>query len=258
MIGVGLIKGQFSMAAFGTVTDVRNDSFVGFGHPFLGLGDVEFPVFNAYTYIVLPTTFSSNKLVGLGKEIGVITGDHIAGVTGNLKKRAKLIPVKVSVEQKSKKVHQKASFNVVAHRDLSLNLIYAVTQSLIDATLPYAPHNLVHAKLSFSMDGIQKPFEYDLKYYKSKTPLSQDLIYIPEVLMENPYKDLNLTRFDLLVSIENEKRVSTIHKIWLDKPLSREEDTYTLFIELIEYDKNYRIICILIFVIAKSSGDVAI
>ncbi len=242
MIGVSLIRGQFSMTAFGTVTDVESDSFVGFGHPFLGLGDVEFPVFNAYTYIVLPTTFSSNKLVGLGKEIGVITGDYIAGVSGNLKKRAKLIPVKVSVTQESKRLHQKASFNVVTHRDLSLNLIYAVTQSLINATLPYSPHNLVHAKLSFSINGIQKPFEYDLKYYKSKTPLSQDLIYFPEVLLENPYKELSLTRFDLDVSIENEKRVSTIHKIWLGSPLSREEDRYTLFIELIEYDKNYRII----------------
>ncbi len=242
MIGVSLVKGQFSMTAFGTVTDVEDNSFVGFGHPFLGLGSVEFPVFNAYTYIVLPTTLTSNKLVGLGKEIGVMTGDYITGVNGNFNKRAKLIPVNISVHQKSKNIDQKASFEVISHRDLSTNLIYAVTQSLIDATLSYASHNLVHAKLSFSMDGIQKPFEYDMSYYQAQNPLSKDLMFIPEVLIQNPYRELKLTNLSLDISIENEKRVSIINKIWLNKPLSKDEENYTLFIELLEYNKNYKVL----------------
>ena len=71
-VGVGLVDGDLSLGATGTVTDVDGDRVYAFGHPFYNLGPTTFPMTRAYVHVVLPSLMSSSKLATLGEVIGTV------------------------------------------------------------------------------------------------------------------------------------------------------------------------------------------
>ena len=71
MIGVQLLRGDFQVASFGTVTAVKEDGrFLAFGHPFTHRGAVDFFASAAYVHYTLPSREMPFKIVSLGSTIG--------------------------------------------------------------------------------------------------------------------------------------------------------------------------------------------
>ena len=66
-VGVMLVNGDLQMGGTGTVTHIDGDRVYAFGHPLYNLGPTEFPMTRAYVYTVLPSLFSSFKLVDNGR-----------------------------------------------------------------------------------------------------------------------------------------------------------------------------------------------
>ena len=85
MIGVQLLRGDFQVASFRTVTDVREDGrFIAFGHPFTHRGNVDFFASAAYVHHTLPSLEVPFKIVSLGSTIGQIEQDRAVGLGGRL------------------------------------------------------------------------------------------------------------------------------------------------------------------------------
>lgn len=92
-----LISGDFSVAATGTVTRVDGEDVAGFGHPFLHMGPVEFPMARAEIVTVLPSMASSFKLSNTGGIVGALTQDRYSGIYGTLGRTAAMIPMSFEV-----------------------------------------------------------------------------------------------------------------------------------------------------------------
>ena len=93
-----LIEGDFSIAATGTVTAVDGDRVYGFGHPFLHMGDIDFPMAQSEIVTVMPSLASSFKLSNTGNVIGSLSQDRYAGVYGKLGQSSDLIPVNFQIQ----------------------------------------------------------------------------------------------------------------------------------------------------------------
>jgi len=91
-----LIGGDMSVSAVGTATDVSGSRLLAFGHPFLGLGPVEYPLASAEVIAVLPNLARSVKFGRAGREIGAVLEDRNSGLSARLGTRARTIPLDIS------------------------------------------------------------------------------------------------------------------------------------------------------------------
>lgn len=97
MISVQLVTGDLSVAADGTVTMVRGDRIYAFGHRMLGVGAADMPFARSEVIALLPNLASSFKISASYETLGTITQDRNAAVTGELRRQASMIPVKIRV-----------------------------------------------------------------------------------------------------------------------------------------------------------------
>jgi hypothetical protein len=124
MAGMVLVQGDTSISSACTVTAVRASQVYLCGHPFLSLGDVQFPMARTEVVTTLSSDLASTKIINVGGPIGTITGDHLTAVTGKLGAPPAMIPVDLTlaVGGAEKKLH----FEMVNHPKLT-PLLMALT-----------------------------------------------------------------------------------------------------------------------------------
>src|SRR5882672_6473818 len=96
-ISVQLVRGDYSIAASGTVTFRDGDRIYAFGHPFLSLGASDMPMSETAVVTVIPNVNNSFKLSVPGAMMGSISQDRASGVFGLLGQAPKMIPVKINL-----------------------------------------------------------------------------------------------------------------------------------------------------------------
>src|SRR6185503_6833689 len=93
-----LTRGDYSMAAAGTVTLRDGEKIYAFGHPFLSLGTSDLPMSESHVVTVVPNMNNSFKLAVPDAMVGSMTQDRSTGVFGKLGQAPKMIPVKINLE----------------------------------------------------------------------------------------------------------------------------------------------------------------
>lgn len=83
-VSVALTTGDITLAGTGTVSRVDGNRIVAFGHPMLGMGDVQFPMCSADVVAILPSNLQSVKIANIGPVIGCISQDRLSAVSGTL------------------------------------------------------------------------------------------------------------------------------------------------------------------------------
>ncbi|HXG85728.1 MAG TPA: hypothetical protein VNI84_17030 [Pyrinomonadaceae bacterium] len=97
-VSMQLARGDYSMAAAGTVTYRDGDKIYAFGHPFLSLGTSDLPMSESHVVTVIPNLNNSFKLAVPDSMVGVMTQDRATGVFGRLGQAPKMIPVKLNLQ----------------------------------------------------------------------------------------------------------------------------------------------------------------
>lgn len=97
-VGAVLLSGDFNVAATGTVTHVDGDKVYAFGHPFLDMGQVSFPMAQSEIVTVMPSLASSFKVANTGHIIGALEQDRQSGIMGVVGATANTIPVTLTVD----------------------------------------------------------------------------------------------------------------------------------------------------------------
>jgi len=92
-----LTRGDYSLAASGTVTFRDGEKIYAFGHPFLNLGTSDLPMSESHVVIVIPSLNNSFKLAVPDAMVGSMTQDRQTGVFGTLGQAPKMIPVKLNM-----------------------------------------------------------------------------------------------------------------------------------------------------------------
>jgi hypothetical protein len=129
-IGAVLLNGDFNVAASGTVTYVDKDHVYAFGHPFLDMGEINFPMATSEVVTVMPSVASSFKFSNTGPIVGVLQQDRAAGIMGTLGAKPDMIPVEVVLNGSSGPA-QTYHVNVVRHSHLSPLMLAMVTDSVV-------------------------------------------------------------------------------------------------------------------------------
>ena len=97
-VSMQLSRGDYSLAAAGTVTYRDGDKVYAFGHPFLSLGTSDLPMSESHVVTVIPNLNNSFKLAVPDAMVGAMTQDRATGVFGRLGQAPKMIPVQINLE----------------------------------------------------------------------------------------------------------------------------------------------------------------
>jgi SpoIVB peptidase S55 len=130
---VPLVRGDYSLAAAGTVTYRDGNRIYAFGHPFLSLGVSEFPMHEGEVVTVMSSNATSFKLSVPTAMVGTLRGDRSTGIFGELGVAPRMIPVEVNLKT-SRGEDRKYAFDVVADRFLTPLLMQMTMLTTIAST----------------------------------------------------------------------------------------------------------------------------
>ena len=129
-VAVSLIQGDFDFSATGTVTHIDKDAVYAFGHPFFGIGPIDFPMRQAWVYDVFPSLNQSFKISSAHETIGRFQQDRATGISGKLGPGPRMIPVKLTLQNRPG-VKQEYSFSVVQDDLFTPLTVYASLLSVM-------------------------------------------------------------------------------------------------------------------------------
>jgi hypothetical protein len=133
MISVGLLTGDMTISADGTVTYVDGKRIYAFGHRFLDAGSVDLPFARADVVALLPTLNSSFKLSSPREWVGSITSDRSSAIAGEIGRPARMLPLTISVRSRETSTHD-YHLRVINDRLLTPFITQTAVSATIDRT----------------------------------------------------------------------------------------------------------------------------
>jgi hypothetical protein len=154
-IGAVLLTGDFNVAATGTVTYIDGDHVYAFGHPFLDMGQVAFPMAKSEIVGVLPSLASSFKFANTGNVVGAFRQDRAVGIMGVMGEKADMIPVDLEVEGSGpvKKYH----VDVLRHSQLTPLILAMAADTVVANSQRAAGERTVMLESEIKLKGFSEP-----------------------------------------------------------------------------------------------------
>ncbi len=94
-VAAALAVGDITLAGTGTVSQVDGERVLAFGHPLLGLGEVEMPMMTAEVVTILPSNMSSVKVSNTGQVIGTVRQDRLSAIYGEMGDGPDMLPISI-------------------------------------------------------------------------------------------------------------------------------------------------------------------
>ena len=130
-VSVALATGDITLAGTGTVSEVNGSQIIAFGHPMIGLGNIELPMCSADIVTILPSALESVKVANTGPVIGTITEDRLSAVSGTLGRLPSMIQVEIHVDS-PRSAPRTLHFQVARQQQLTPAIVAAgVTEAIV-------------------------------------------------------------------------------------------------------------------------------
>ena len=224
-VSMQLARGDYSLAAAGTVTLRDGEKIYAFGHPFMGLGTSDLPMSESHVVTVVPNVNNSFKLAVPDSMVGSMTQDRATGVFGTLGVAPKMIPVRIDLETSR---GQKQTLNFEVARDdfltpLLLNI--AVYNSLI-AQERGLGESTVQVSGEIKVRG-QSPVRLQRKFSGRQAPqLAASSVAVPvNILLKSRFDDLDITGLEIDLTSTDGGSVAAIERMSVDRTQLRAGET---------------------------------
>jgi hypothetical protein len=220
MAGMVLVQGDMSISSACTVTAIRSNQVYLCGHPFLSLGDVQFPMARTEVVTTLSSELASTKIINVGGSIGTITGDHLTAVTGKLGAPPPMIPVELTlvVGGAEKKLH----FEMVNHPKITpllvgLTIFNGLTQNSLygeGTTLHLSGEILLHGHAPVQIENTFAPGDF---FSPDGLPIAINMQTVFARLFNNTRENPVFDRISLRVESVAGRQSFSIESAWLEK-----------------------------------------
>lgn len=216
-VGAVLLNGDFNVAATGTVTFIDGNRVYAFGHPFLDMGEINFPMATSEIVGVLPSLASSFKFSNTGPIVGVLRQDRAAGIMGILGEKADMIPVEVTLNGSGP--DQTYRVNVVRHPALSPLMLAMVTDSVVATAQRAAGERTVILDYEINLKGFP-PIRLREGWagQQARQSIPQYLAIVSGYLMSNEFRETEIESVKLTLRHEDDLRTARLMEASLIAP----------------------------------------
>ncbi|MCX6544729.1 MAG: hypothetical protein NTV05_10005 [Acidobacteria bacterium] len=231
-IGVGLISGDLSLGATGTVTEVDGDRVYAFGHPFYNVGPARFPMTRAFVHTVLPSLLSSIKLSSIGEVVGTIQQDRATAVSGALGPGPRTITVNVALDHAGRP-RRSFTFQVAEDPLLTPLLVYTALFNT------FSSHERDFGAETYAVRGQtvvrgQADVELDEMYVGDQPGVTAAAAVVAPIaaLLNNDRERVDIESINLSIESTERPQTATIERVWIDAAAIRSGRTVPLKILL--------------------------
>ena len=220
MVGIDLIRGDFSMASGCTVTTVVADQILACGHPIFGFGSVDFPISRAHVILTLASSMASTKIMTTGGVIGTLTQDRRTAIMGKLGPAPPMIPMEIDLQTAAGA--QNFHLQVIENRQLTPILVALAAYNGIVGTPSYGEGPTLQLDGSIQIKG-HTPVKMDDLFAPSDVPVQSGMMVALAVetafsrIYSNPYESPEIEGIHLHVSTLAERRWARIENAWVGK-----------------------------------------
>ena len=216
-ISVQLVRGDYSLAAAGTVTMRDGDRIYAFGHPFLSLGASDMPMAESSVVTVISNMNNSFKLAVPGRMVGAISQDRASGIYGLLRQAPKMIPVKVNLHTSRDRI-ETFSYEIATDSFLTPLLLNITLFNTITSSERALGDSTIAVKGEIRVKG-QEPIRIDRRFSANNSPImAAGSIAAPvSSLLTSGFDDVQLDGITLDISSMENKYAGTLERITLDR-----------------------------------------
>jgi len=217
-LAVPLVTGDISMEVIGTVTEVRGDDVFGFGHSFLGYGLVDLPMATGQVHTVVSSMFRSFKFATAGEIVGALTMDESAAVRGRVGATPKMIPLTVTVERYNDPQKRRYECRIAGNRLLTPILLRGALAGAVLMQGPLPPDHTIEYIATVKLDG-EKPVAFaNVSANTGLMEMVRDSIGSVAMLLNNPYKEIDIQSIDFNVKVGSKNLTSGIWSVDISDP----------------------------------------
>jgi SpoIVB peptidase S55 len=223
-VSVQLVRGDYSIAASGTVTLRDGDRIYAFGHPFLSLGSADMPMTETSVVTVIPNVNNSFKLSVPGQMVGSISQDRATGVFGQLGRAPKMIPVKINLHT-SRERTQTYSYEVAYDAFLTPLLLNITVFNTITSSERALGESTISLNGEIQVKG-QETVKLDRRFSAANSAVfAAGSVAAPvSSLLASGFDDVEISGITLDISSSDTKYAAILERIALDRTELRRGD----------------------------------
>ncbi|MEI6285566.1 MAG: SpoIVB peptidase S55 domain-containing protein [Bacillota bacterium] len=220
-IGAELVRGDTTMGALGTVTYVDGNKVLAFGHPFLKKGAVDLIMTNGYIFQVVNSLDSAFKMGVAGEPVGIINQDRGAGIAGKIGSFPGVVPLTVSIDDKTSKRKQKYYAQTIIDETLTPELQSQSVVSFVDKTMDRVGQG--SAKVTYQITARYMPgveIKRTNMFYSDKNISAECVGELRELLAEltaNRFNPVEILEVDVTVEVTEDKLLTAIIEATAEK-----------------------------------------
>lgn len=220
-VGVAIVYGDFAVGATGTVTAVDGKKILGFGHPFLHRGNVNYFMTDATVVGTISGQSNGMKIANIGNIIGRISQDRETGIAGTIGDFPTVVPVKVRIQDttlgRTDDYGARIAYDEAFLPELSGGIAYAAMTKTSD-TLAGATANVHFTIRTNAADGGK--FERSNMFYNT-ADVGQiavgELMQAMSVICSNTDQESDIVDVQIDVQMENGRKTATLVSAVPDK-----------------------------------------
>ncbi|HEY0319961.1 MAG TPA: hypothetical protein VGC66_03235 [Pyrinomonadaceae bacterium] len=224
-ISVQLVRGDYSIAASGTVTFRDGNRIYAFGHPFLSLGSSDMPMTEASVVTVISNANSSFKLTVPGQMVGSISQDRATGIYGQLGEAPRMIPVRVLLRTSRDRVE---TFNYEVANDTFLTplLLNLTIYNTIASTERGLGDSTISVKGQINVKG-HNPIQIERRFSATNAAtLAAGSVAVPlQALLSSGFDNVEIGGVTLEISSSDTRYTGTLERVSLDRTEARRGET---------------------------------
>lgn len=217
-IGAVLLNGDFTVAATGTVTHVDGDRIYAFGHPFLDIGEVSFPMAKSEIVAVMPSVATSFKMANTGAIVGALEQDRAVGIMGQVGRNAPLIPIEVIVNGSGPA--QKYHFGVVRHPQLSPLILAMAADTVVANSQRGAGERTVMLESEIRIKGYAEPIRLKEGWAgaQARQAIPAYLALVSQYLISNEFRSTEIESIKITLHHDDNLRTAKLLEASLETP----------------------------------------
>lgn len=206
-LAVTLARGDISSNVIGTVTHVRGDRLVAFGHPMLEAGETGLPTSVARVLHVLASFQRSFKIAEPIAPLGALVQDRQAAIVVDSDLQPAMIPVRLRLHGVPDAHRTEWSFEVATHRALTPLLVFTSITSAVKSVASDHAHVMFDASTRVWIDGRAEGIELHDQGHSATGPSATSALQqlrafdVIELAFANPFEQTRPTRIEIDLSM---------------------------------------------------------
>jgi hypothetical protein len=213
-IGVGLMQGEISAYAIGTLTYRDGSRILAFGHPFTDVGRASYLLTNATIFQTVRGQQQNIKVGAAGALVGTISEDRPAAIGGTIGVLPRVFGVRIRVADADAGTARVFNFQVVNSKELAPALVMLGAQEAIERALNRSGEGTAQVRMVLRGRALDHPVVRENLFYSGNDIAAQALAEVPQamhLMFDNDFADVGPVdmQMDVRVTGQQETAVMT-------------------------------------------------